>query len=512
MKVSFVLLAHEHPDQLYHLIESILSSGSDIYVHYDASSPHDFESVTKDWAVEQWPGKLYFAKRVQVVWGEWSIIQATLNCLHLARREGFNCDYLMLISGSCMPVKPIESLQRHLQEESKDHIEVVDVEAERWVTDGIQQERWEYHHFFNWRFQEFRFRVSNKLQKILGVKRRLPLEHTPHMGSQWWCLRTRTVGAILRLIDDNQELVQFYRRTWIPDELFFQTLVANLIPLDETSLAPLTRYQFNSWGIPRVYYDDALPELLGETQFFARKISPRAVALKQSLAQIGAMDLEQYREYIDTYYEDLKWQFIASLELSMESQANAWRSLASAPENPYAFCKAIPTPLVIICSLDKTIKQRVREACDDFPETAVHGDILSRKEIDFGGGQDVVLGYRRNNPAVAHHRWHFFLGDLAAYNADADRLLFTMGEEAIEYLEALRWKHNLTVIALDDRAPLEERDHDLRQLFDFSQLHRKEHEYNRKLQALMEDRFCSYHTVDANDYARVLDLVSSCTR
>ncbi len=512
MKVSFVLLAHEHPDQLYHLIEAILSAGSDIYVHYDASSPHDLEAATKDWGVERWSGKLYFAESVKVVWGEWSIIQATLNCLHLARQEGFNCDYLMLISGSCMPVKPIESLQRHLQEEHKDHIEVVNAEVNRWVTDGIQQERWEFHHFFNWRFQEFRFRASNKLQKILGVKRRLPLGHTPHMGSQWWCLRTATVDAILSLIDDNRELVPFYRRTWIPDELFFQTLVANLVPSEEISLAPLTRYQFNSRGVPRVYYDDALPELLGETQFFARKISPRAVALKKSLAQVGAMDQDQYREYIETHYETFKSQFFASLELSLESQANAWRSLAAAPDGPFDFCKVIPTPLVIICSLDKSIKQRVRESCADLPGTAVHGDILGADEIDFGDGKDVVLGYRRDNPAVARHRWHFFLGDMAAYHAGADRLVFTMGEEAIEYLEALRLNHNLTVIALDDRSPLEEREHDLRQLFEFSQLHRKEHEFNRKLQTLMEDRACSYHVVDASDHAHVIDIVLSRTR
>lgn len=511
MKVSFVLLAHEHPDQLHHLIESLLSSGSDIYVHYDASSPHDLEEASRNWKLDELPGKLHFAERVRVVWGEWSIIQATLNCLYLARKQGYECDYLMLISGSCMPVKPVENLRQHLAETGKDHIEVVNAEVNRWVTDGIQQERWEYYHFFNWRFQEFRFRASNKLQKILGVKRRLPLGHTAHMGSQWWCLRARTVDAVLGLIDQHEELVPFYQRTWVPDELFFQTLVANLIPFNEISMAPLTRYQFNSWGIPRVYYDDALPELLGETQFFARKISPRALSLKKALARVGAMTQEEYRDYIDTHYEEFKTRFLASLELSLESQTNAWRSLAAAPDDAYAFCKAIPVPLVVICSLDKAIKKQVLESFDDLPGAAVYGDVLSASEIDFGGGREVVSGYRRDDPSVARHRWHFFLGDLAAHHAKEYRLVFTMGEEAIEYLEALRWSHNLTVIALDDRSPLEERDHDLRQLFEFSQLHRKEHEFNRELQLLMEDRFCDYHVVDASDHARVVELALSRT-
>ncbi|MDT8894901.1 beta-1,6-N-acetylglucosaminyltransferase [Halomonas sp. I1] len=509
MKISFVLLAHEPPDQLYHLIKSLLSSGSDIYVHYDAGSPHDLEAASRDWGLDDLLGTLHFADRVDVVWGEWSIIQATLNCLYLARSQRYGCDCLMLISGSCMPVKPVDSLRQHLVEAAKDHIEAVNAEANRWVTDGIQKERWEYYHIFNWRFQEFRFRASNKLQKLLGVKRQLPLGHTAHMGSQWWCLRTKTVDAVLRLIDENEEMVSFYRRTWVPDELFFQTLVANLVSSHEISMAPLTRYQFNSKGVPRVYYDDALPELLGETQFFARKISPRALSLKQSLASIGAMSQEEYRGYVDTNYDEFRLQFVDSLELSLESQANAWHSLVLAPSEPADFCKRIPMPLVVICSLDGTIKQQVRKSCANLPGAAVHGDILESNEIDFGDGKDMVLGYRRDNPAVARHRWHFFLGDLAAYHAQDNCMLFTMGEEAVEYLDALRWTHGLTVIALVDKSPLAKKGYDLRQLFEFSQFHRREHEFNRRLQELMADRYCDYYVVDASDHDRVTDIVMS---
>ncbi|QEM82175.1 beta-1,6-N-acetylglucosaminyltransferase [Halomonas binhaiensis] len=512
MKVSFVLLAHEHPDQLRDLLFSLLSSGSDVFVHYDANASHDLESESKNWALEGLSGNLYFAERVKVVWGEWSIVQATLNCLYLAREKGFNSDYFMLISGSCMPVKPVALLQKYLSTSGKDHIEIVDAEANRWVTDGIQQERWNYFHFFNWRYQEFFFRASNKVQKTLGVSRKLPLNHIAHMGSQWWCLRSETISAILSLVDSHKELVEFYKKTWIPDELFFQTLVANLVPKDEVSMAPLTRYQFNSRGVPRVYYDDSLPELLGETQFFARKISHRAISLKGSLAKIGAMSEDDYSAYVEEHYEGFKTQFVSSLELSMESQANSWRSLSEWTDNPYVLGKAIPTPTVILCSLDKNIKKETLSSLAEIPGTAIYGDLLRKSEIDFGEGKDLVLGYSRNNPALAHHGWHFFLADIISQHANDERVVFTIGEEAFQHLGILKWNHNVTVILLDDRTPLSERDHDLHKLFNFSQLHHKEYEYKSGMQSMMEDRHCEYHIVDAADHQRIKELVQARTR
>ncbi|SFU43319.1 beta-1,6-N-acetylglucosaminyltransferase [Halomonas korlensis] len=507
MKVSFVLLAHESPDQLRHLIVSLLSASADIFLHYDASSPHDLEADCSSWGLENLPGKLYLAERVKVVWGEWSIIQATLNCLTLAKRHGYNCDYLMLISGSCMPVKPVERLSSHLAKSGKDHIEVVDAQASRWVTDGIQEERWEYYHVFNWRFQEFRFRAANKVQKLLGVRRRLPLDHTPFMGSQWWCLRVETVDAVLKLLDENEELSHFYRYTWIPDEMFFQTMVANLVPASEISQAPLTRYQFNSWGVPRIYYDDALPELLGETQYFARKISLRALALKENLSRIGAMSEAEYQVYIDTHYEEFRQRFIASLALSRATQAQAWCSLAVAPTDPVAFCKTIPAPLVVVFSLDDSLKRQALQAIKQVPDTVTYGDLLRADMIDFGEGREAVAGYRRVEPAVARHRWPFFLGDLVAQHPQGTRVVFSMGEEAPEFLEVLRWKHNLAVILLDDSSGLEEGEHDLQQLFHVSRRHRKEHELNSKLQQLMKDRDCDFHVVDAEDHARLVDII-----
>lgn len=456
MKVSFVLLAHEAPESLKPLIESVLSAGSDIFVHHDARSPHDLEEACSQWGVHKLPGKIYFAKRVKVVWGEWSIIQATLNCLYLARENNYNCDYLMLISGSCMPVKPIKLLEQHLAQDEVDHIEVVNARDNRWITDGIQEERWELFHFFNWRYQTTLFNWGIALQKKWNIKRKLPLNQIPHMGSQWWCLRKSTIEHILALIDSNPQLTKFYKRSWIPDELFFQTQVGNLISKAEIDPAPLTRYQFNSWGIPRVYYEDDLAELIGEELFFARKISHRAPVLREHLKRLGAMQPEEYATYLENDCDDYKVELFEKIKLLRETEGNRWYNLVSFNENEYDYIKSIPNPIVIICSNNSELKESVKQKFAALPDAVVYGDILDPEQITFNDDTPQVAGYTSDSVKLAQHKWHLYIGSLV-FRSKGKTLVFTLNDSSSRFLEVFRWKENATVLLLDEDSPQNEK-------------------------------------------------------
>lgn len=456
MKVSFVLLAHEAPESLKPLIESVLSAGSDIFVHHDARSPHDLEEACSKWGVHKFPGKIYFAKRVKVVWGEWSIIQATLNCLYLARENNYNCDYLMLISGSCMPVKPIKLLEQHLAQDEVDHIEVVNARDNRWITDGIQEERWELFHFFNWRYQTTLFNWGISLQKKWNIRRKLPLNQIPHMGSQWWCLRKSTIERILALIDSNPQLTKFYKRSWIPDELFFQTQVGNLIAKAEIDPAPLTRYQFNSWGIPRVYYEDDLAELIGEELFFARKISHRAPVLREHLKRLGAMQPEEYVTYLENDCDDYKVELFEKIKLLKEMEGNRWYNLVSFDENEYDYIKSIPNPIVIICSNNSELKESVKQKFAALPDAVVYGDILDPEQITFNDDTPQVAGYTYDSVKLAQHKWHLYIGSLV-FRSKGKTLVFTLNDSSSRFLEVFRWKENATVLLLDEDSPQNEK-------------------------------------------------------
>lgn len=458
MKVSFILLAHEAPESLRVLIETLLASGSDVYIHHDANSTYDLKSTAQQWQLDRFSGRLFHAKRVKVTWGEYSIVQATLNCLKLACQQGYNADYFMLISGSCMPVKPIYFLENFLEKNAGiDFIEVVNAWQKRWITDGIQQERWENFHFINWRSNPLLFDLSLKFQKKLKIKRKLPLKHTPYMGSQWWCLRATTVDSTLNLIKKHRKLTTFYRRTWVPDELFIQTMVGNLIPEEEISAQILTRYKFNSWGIPRVYYDDDLPELLAENTFFARKISHRAKYLKKELNNICTLSEVKYQTLLNNQQNEYAVKFRNRLALQKKLKEHTWFALASAQQNEYDYIKSIPNPMIVVVSSSDLVRKSALEELKKLPNSIVFGNLLGKTAIDFGTGITSFAGYNSANTQLAQYNWHLFLGEIA-FHSKGKTLVFSLGDESLPYLTVLRWKTNLSVIVLDGEFSSERQD------------------------------------------------------
>ncbi|GGF52428.1 hypothetical protein GCM10011402_00450 [Paracoccus acridae] len=110
------------------------------------------------------------------------------------------------------------------------------------------------------------------------------------IGSQWWCLRRHTVEALLALIAERPDLPRFFRSTWIPDETFFQTLVAHLVPKAQIRRRSPTCLMFTDYGMPVTFYNDHYDLLTRQDYLFARKISAEAQELR---AKLGALWLAE---------------------------------------------------------------------------------------------------------------------------------------------------------------------------------------------------------------------------
>ena len=101
-------------------------------------------------------------------------------------------------------------------------------------------------------------------------------------------MRRRTVETLLAFIKKRKDVVKFFRRTWIPDETFFQTIVHHVVPREETSRQTLTFLMFTDYGMPVTFYNDHFDLLMSQDALFARKISPEAADLKARLGRLYA--------------------------------------------------------------------------------------------------------------------------------------------------------------------------------------------------------------------------------
>jgi hypothetical protein len=335
----------------------------------------------------------------------------------------------MLISGSCMPIKPIGQLQQFLQKnENFDFIEAVNTLDKIWVKSGIQKERWSKFHFSytNWRMHPERFSLSLKLQDKIRIKRRMPLKYTPHMGSQWWCIRTSTAETILRVIDRHPWLKWFFKYTWIPDELFFQTMVANNIPKSQISSAIPVDVQFNSWGVPKVFYEDGLSDLLmSKNKYFARKISPGAVDLKRNLSIVARMDEKNYSALKHHNQLDLDQKYREQLALRRDVRSNEWYSIASSHVDIYEYLKSIPNPIIFVISQDPLAQKRAIDFYSKLNDCIILPELIRIPEHI--------------------HIWPSAIGQYAFKNPNKTLIVYSRKNQQ-SILETLRWKYNLSIV------------------------------------------------------------------
>ncbi|GAB5434977.1 DUF5928 domain-containing protein [Falsiruegeria mediterranea] len=286
-KIAYILLCHKDPDAIIMQAERLTAAGDYMAIHFDASAKSEHFRKIKT-ALSDNPNVTFARKRIKCGWGEWSLVQATLYAIEAAADEFPRATHFYMLSGDCMAIKTAEYAHQFLDNNDKDFVESFDYFESDWIKTGWKEERLIYRHWFNERTQKKRFYAMFNLQKRLGWTREIPHDIQIMIGSQWWCLRRRTVEWILEFTRTRRDVMRFFATTWIPDETFFQTLVRHLIPEDEIDSRTLTFLMFSDYGMPVTFYNDHYDLLLSQDFLFARKISPEAKELKSRLGRLYA--------------------------------------------------------------------------------------------------------------------------------------------------------------------------------------------------------------------------------
>ncbi len=284
-RIAYVLLCHKDAEGIIAQATRLTAAGDFIAIHFDARAPAaEYDRIRT--ALADNPAVTFARRRIRCGWGEWSLVQATLNAVEAALDAFPTATHFYMLSGDCMPIKSAEYAHAFLDRDDCDYVESVDFFGSDWIKTGIKEERLIYRHWFNERTQKRLFYGSLALQQRLGLKRAVPADLQIMIGSQWWCLRRHTVEAIMAFLDRRPDVLRFFRTTWIPDETFFQTLVRHLVPEREIRARTPTFLMFTDYGMPVTFYDDHYDLLLAQDYLFARKISQDAVELR---ARLGAL-------------------------------------------------------------------------------------------------------------------------------------------------------------------------------------------------------------------------------
>jgi len=272
MSLGVIMLVHDALHRAEQVARHWSAAGCPVVIHVDRkvrAAAHD-AFVAALTGVEN----LRFSRRHRCEWGTWSLVAASQIAAETMLTEFPEVRHVYLASGSCLPLRPVSELRDYLDARpDTNFIESVTTEDVPWTVGGLSLERFTLRFPFSWKTQRRLFDGYVKLQRRAGYRRRIPAGLEPHLGSQWWCLTRATLSAILT--DPRRGAFEtYFRKVWIPDESYYQTLVRHYKQPVESRSLTLAKFDFQ--GKPHIFYDDHLQLLRRSHCFVARKIWPRA--------------------------------------------------------------------------------------------------------------------------------------------------------------------------------------------------------------------------------------------
>ncbi len=281
MTVGFVMLVHEPLERAAQVARHWARSGCPIVIHVDAAVKrlaHDaFRADLETFS------NVVFCKRHACEWGTWSLVAASQTASEMMLETFPEVRHVFLASGSCLPLRPVRELQDYLdQHPDTDFIESVTTRDVPWTIGGFDAERFAFSFPFSWRRQRTLFDLSVRVQRALRRQREAPEGITPHLGSQWWCLTRQTLSAIFD-DPDRARYERFFKRVWIPDESYYQTMIRRYSRQVESRSLTLSKFDYQ--GKPHIFYDDHLHLLRRSDCFVARKIWPKAEKLYETFLE-----------------------------------------------------------------------------------------------------------------------------------------------------------------------------------------------------------------------------------
>ncbi|NNF24269.1 MAG: glycosyl transferase [Rhodobacteraceae bacterium] len=415
MSVGIVMLVHEPLTRAVEVARHWAEAGCPIVIHVDSQ----VRPKAHKWFVGALSefDDIRFCARHRCEWGTWSLVAASQTASQMMLHEFPDVRHVYLASGSCLPLRPVEELRAYLAENPRTNfIESVTTKDVPWTIGGLDNERFTFSFPFSWKRQRFLFDRYVALQRLLGATRRLPDGLVPHLGSQWWCLTRQTLSAILD--DPNRAMYErYFRKVWIPDESYYQSLVR--LYSDKVESRSLTLSKFDFQGKPHIFYDDHLQLLRRSDCFVARKIWPHADRLYESFLNDPTTTknrAEPSPGKIDRVFaKAVDKRTRGRAGLVMQSRFPNWDWENGRTAAPYSVFAGFSDLL------------------DDFDQwlahstgARVHGHLFHPKRAEFSGGQHVFAGGLPDSAHLRDYNPQALLTNLI-WNTRGERQCFQFG-------------------------------------------------------------------------------------
>jgi len=266
MRLAHLLLIHSNPQQTQRLVNRLHHADADVYIHLDAkASINEFAHIA-----ETTPNVFFIQKRVTVVWGNYSMIEAELNGFAEILATNKKYSHINLLSGADYPLKSAAEIQKFFFANADKSFMRHFAIPQDWDEPVSRLQKYN--------FGDFNIPGKHQLQALANrflPARKLPANLQIYGRSQWFTITPGAAQFCIDYLKAYPKIQRFFKLTWAADELIFQTLLLNS-PLRDSIVNDHLRYIRFRRGDSRPHtLTMADVEILtGSGKFYARKFAP----------------------------------------------------------------------------------------------------------------------------------------------------------------------------------------------------------------------------------------------
>lgn len=283
IKIAYIILAHQYPEQLSRLVEKLSCSCADFFIHIDKDKnikpfKMNLEEIKKNGSI------INFVPRCKSSWGSMGLVNATLNSFTEIVKSSTKYDYVITLSGQDYPLKKNKDIAKFLENNyGKNYMSYFlctdDVNQEEWKQKIITNRLGKYHIYLFGKRYVYPLEkpcLSNYIFKIFFSGQRKHVSYLrPYADSQWFCITFEAVIYIINFVKEHPDFLRYHKYTYIPDEIFFQTILLNSHDLLKSTIIN-DNLKYIDWSKPTVFHpmifsSNDFPDLVSSQKMFARK-------------------------------------------------------------------------------------------------------------------------------------------------------------------------------------------------------------------------------------------------
>jgi hypothetical protein len=252
MKIAYLILVHNNPRHFKKLIYTLATEDCAFFIHVD-------KKVELDDFFINLKNVHYLRDRVNVSWGRYSIVDATVKLMREAVKYCDQFDYFILLSGVDYPLQSNQYITDFFSDHSGcEFMNIVQMPS-KVAGKPISRLTGFYISVDDPVYKKLLFKLTTLLRKpIMRNYQSVFNELLPYGGSQWWALSMQACTYILDFIDKHRRFVDFHKNSANTCESFFQTILGNS-PFSTKLIPSLTYTDWSAGGPhPAIIYSDHL--------------------------------------------------------------------------------------------------------------------------------------------------------------------------------------------------------------------------------------------------------------